>query len=290
LDNRPLNRTTAAVSVYVLEQNPLAAEYLRRILSKDSQLLMKTVTSMRPEIEMKEDGYVLVVNQAGIADRVPEFVGEVEHCFQSAGLVFVGELTFWRELQKLRCHQHVGFVTYSDVPKKLIATIKRIANRLPTARAVTGSTDLSPSRREQLRVWSAMTRRESEILELIRHRLSNKEIANILNVAEVTVKFHVSNILSKASVDRRRNLLALMDDAGDEAAAVENMKDASSPLVNAVARPISLKRPPQCCSDVVIHRDLRQKPGRDICAGRVTREPEMLTADRSRAGDTWERD
>jgi ATP/maltotriose-dependent transcriptional regulator MalT len=63
-----------------------------------------------------------------------------------------------------------------------------------------------------------MTKRETEIVELIRHRLSNKEIANILNVAEVTVKFHVSNIFSKASVDRRRDLLALIDADGEAAA------------------------------------------------------------------------
>ena len=224
MDNRPVNRATVAVPVYVLEQHPLAAEYLRRILSKDSQLLLKTVTSIYSHLGMKDDGSVLVVNQAGIADRVPEFVDEVEHCFQNAGLVFVGELTFWRELQRLSCHQHVGFVTYSDVPKKLIATIKRIANRLPAARAVTHSTSLAASRTEQLRIWSAMTKRESEILELIRHRLSNKEIANILNVAEVTVKFHVSNIFSKASVDRRRDLFALMDDAGNDGTD-ENTRD-----------------------------------------------------------------
>jgi DNA-binding NarL/FixJ family response regulator len=214
-----------AVPVYILEQNPLAAEYLRRILLKDSQLLLKTVTNIYSHLEMKEDKSVLVVNQAGIADRVSEFVDEVEHSFQNAGLVFVGELTFWRELQRLGCHQYVGFVTYSDIPKKLSATIKRIANRLPTVRAITGSTSLAASRTEQLRIWSALTKRESEILELIRHRLSNKEIATILNVAEVTVKFHVSNILSKASVDRRRNLLALMDDAGDEAGTYDNKRD-----------------------------------------------------------------
>jgi DNA-binding CsgD family transcriptional regulator len=56
-----------------------------------------------------------------------------------------------------------------------------------------------------------MTRREIEILDLLRHRLCNKEIANILDIAEVTVKFHVSNIFSKAKVNRRRELLALFE-------------------------------------------------------------------------------
>jgi len=218
LDNRSLNNMKAVVPVYVLEQNPLAAEYLQRILSKDRQLVAKTIKSISPQLGTKEEGSILVINQAGISTRISEFVEELEHHFQNAGLVFLGELDFWRELQELSCHQSIGFVTYPDIPKKLVVTIKRIASRLPAGGAVSGQTSLAANRTEQLRVRQAMTKRETEILELIRHRLSNKEIANILNVAEVTVKFHVSNIFSKASVDRRRDLLALIDADGEAAA------------------------------------------------------------------------
>src|SRR5258707_315196 len=218
LDNRSLNNMNVGVTVYVLEQNPLAAEYLQRILSKDRQLVAKTVKSIPPQSGTKEKGCILVINQAGISTRISEFVEELEHHFQNAGLVFLGELDFWRELQELSCHQSIGFVTYPDIPKKLVVTIKRIASRVPTGDSVSCQTSLAANRTEQIRVRQAMTKRETEIVELIRHRLSNKEIANILNVAEVTVKFHVSNIFSKASVDRRRDLLALIDADGEAAA------------------------------------------------------------------------
>lgn len=218
LDNRSLNNIRVGVPVYVLEQNPLAAEYLQRILSKDRQLVAKTVKSISPQLGTKEKGCILVINQAGISTRIPEFVEGLEHHFQNAGLVFLGELDFWKELQELSCHQSIGFVTYPDIPKKLVVTIKRIASRVPTGDSVSCQTSLAANRTEQIRVRQAMTKRETEIVELIRHRLSNKEIANILNVAEVTVKFHVSNIFSKASVDRRRDLLALIDADGEAAA------------------------------------------------------------------------
>src|SRR5205814_9232961 len=39
--------------------------------------------------------------------------------------------------------------------------------------------------------------------------LSNKEIASKLNIAERTVKFHVSNLLSKFGVRRRADLILL---------------------------------------------------------------------------------
>jgi DNA-binding CsgD family transcriptional regulator len=44
------------------------------------------------------------------------------------------------------------------------------------------------------------------VLELVRQRLSNKEIARILDVRESTVKYHLSNILAKFRVGNRRAL------------------------------------------------------------------------------------
>ncbi len=53
-----------------------------------------------------------------------------------------------------------------------------------------------------------LTERETEILRLMAGGYSNKEIANALDVAEGTVKNHVSNILSKMGVrDRTRAVL-----------------------------------------------------------------------------------
>ncbi|MGV6851645.1 MAG: response regulator [bacterium] len=53
-----------------------------------------------------------------------------------------------------------------------------------------------------------LTDRETEILRLMAGGYSNKEIANSLNVAEGTVKNHVSNVLSKLGVrDRTRAVL-----------------------------------------------------------------------------------
>ena len=48
-----------------------------------------------------------------------------------------------------------------------------------------------------------VSRREQEVLDCVLQSLSNKEIASKLNVAERTVKFHVSSLLAKFGVTDR---------------------------------------------------------------------------------------
>ncbi len=49
----------------------------------------------------------------------------------------------------------------------------------------------------------SFTQRELEVLSLIAHYMTNKEIAAALGISEKTVKTHVSNILSKLGVSSR---------------------------------------------------------------------------------------
>jgi DNA-binding NarL/FixJ family response regulator len=51
-----------------------------------------------------------------------------------------------------------------------------------------------------------LTAREGQVLQLLMRRLTNKEISSALAISERTVKFHVSNILSKLQLDDRRSL------------------------------------------------------------------------------------
>lgn len=54
-----------------------------------------------------------------------------------------------------------------------------------------------------------LSRREQEVLDALLENLANKEIGNRLNISERTVKFHVSNLLSKFGVRRRADLILL---------------------------------------------------------------------------------
>ena len=84
-------------------------------------------------------------------------------------------------------------------------------------RAVAGQPSLSPEAAQVLihnvsepsQPQMEMTVREKEILDLMVEGLSNNEIAERLIVSQSTVKFHVSNILSKLGVTGRTEAVAL---------------------------------------------------------------------------------
>jgi len=84
-------------------------------------------------------------------------------------------------------------------------------------RAVAGQPSLSPEAAQVLMktvsepalAHQEMTGRELEILALMVEGLSNNEMAERLIVSQSTVKFHVSNILSKLGVTSRTEAVAL---------------------------------------------------------------------------------
>ena len=84
-------------------------------------------------------------------------------------------------------------------------------------RAAVGQPSLSPEAAQVLMKnvsepalpYQEMTGREKEILALMVEGLSNNEIAERLIVSQSTVKFHVSNILSKLGVTGRTEAVAL---------------------------------------------------------------------------------
>ena len=67
---------------------------------------------------------------------------------------------------------------------------------------------------EQRLAELGITRRELEILELISHGLSNREIAEKLFVSENTVKTHSSRLFDKLSAKRRTQAVQLGKELG----------------------------------------------------------------------------
>lgn len=82
-----------------------------------------------------------------------------------------------------------------------------------------------------------LTWREQEVLLLLAERLSNREVAEQLHLAETTVKDYVSSILSKLYVKNRRQAvtratqLGLLEDQTQEQRALVNLPAEATPFV-----------------------------------------------------------
>ncbi len=107
-----------------------------------------------------------------------------------------------------------GMLTYDQAPRALGRAVRQLAagaywlpRDLLTRFLESVLPELHGARSIDAAV--AISRREREVLDLLLDNLSNKEIAGKLFVSERTVKFHVSNLLSKFHVPRRADLIVL---------------------------------------------------------------------------------
>jgi DNA-binding NarL/FixJ family response regulator len=60
---------------------------------------------------------------------------------------------------------------------------------------------------------STLTERQHDILRLLMHDLSNKEIGRRLKLSHFTVRNHVSQLLRQLNVPSRKAVVALLNDA-----------------------------------------------------------------------------
>ena len=105
-----------------------------------------------------------------------------------------------------------GLISYGSAPQQLPRAVAAVADggywapRSLISRAV--DSRLRASRpRPGAPQGARLSRRENEVLAGVVDSLSNKEIAERLHISERTVKFHVSNLLSKFGVARRSDLM-----------------------------------------------------------------------------------
>jgi DNA-binding NarL/FixJ family response regulator len=90
-----------------------------------------------------------------------------------------------------------GYVVKSIIREELLRAVREVH---------AGRQYLDPLVASQLaerQSHRSLSSREVEVLRMVAKGLGNKEIGNALNIAEVTVKLHVSHVLEKLSVKDR---------------------------------------------------------------------------------------
>ncbi len=120
-------------------------------------------------------------------------------------------LTSFKEKELVEGAMEAGAIGYllKNVSADELAEAIRAANSGEPTLAPEAAQALIQSTRRTPKIGFDLTNREHEVLALMTEGMSNPEIAEELMVSRSTVKFHVSNILSKLGADSRTEAVAV---------------------------------------------------------------------------------
>lgn len=120
-------------------------------------------------------------------------------------------LTSFKDKELVQTAMEAGAIGYllKNVSADDLAEAVRAASKGEPTLAPEAAQALIQSTRKTPEIGFDLTDREREVLALMAEGMSNPEIADELMVSRSTVKFHVSNILSKLGADSRTEAVAL---------------------------------------------------------------------------------
>jgi DNA-binding NarL/FixJ family response regulator len=204
--------TEGLPQICVVEQNPLAARYLIETLAKQTKLHAVTLEDLIAHKLAEGVAQVFIVDRKGIDLSLRECLDVLRERHQNARFVILDEEQTLEQTVGLLALGVHGFVSYRQID-----TLSQAVNRILRGELCFSASVLEAYARRSIAslnnvhqspAGQAITQRESQILELVKRRLSNKEIGAVLNIQESTVKFHLSNVFSKLRVSRRSELQA----------------------------------------------------------------------------------
>lgn len=213
-DRSPVHRSRCKAILFC--QHPVAQErFLRQLTRAGFEVAVHSQLRL-PNLTAAKNGHTcsLAVVDCSTPDSCLEFVDDLRHKQpQLPVLALVPKLHPSHTFALLRLGVK-GVLCYSQAPRELARAAAEVAGggHWISRETLAGFIEsILPELHgsEALNAAVEISRREREVLDLLLENLSNKEIAAKLFVSERTVKFHVSNLLSKFGVQRRAELIVL---------------------------------------------------------------------------------
>jgi two-component system nitrate/nitrite response regulator NarL len=211
-------RTSTKLTVCILSPHPLVLSEFERILAKSQfKVIIKQLEStLAPDLRTLEPpkAQVYVIDAHAAKPATGALLANLLERFPESRLIVVGEQHNDSNSFSLLRLGVKGLLTYVEARDQLIRALPLVASGgfwVPR-QLLSGFVDsilTGQGRRLKTDSVTNLSRREQEVLDSLLENLSNKEIASKLNIAERTVKFHVSNLLNKFGVRRRADLILL---------------------------------------------------------------------------------
>jgi DNA-binding NarL/FixJ family response regulator len=205
------------IVVFLLAENCLLREALVRVLRKKDDIVVVGAIPFSPSALEKvstANPDVVLFDSASIALTGPRLISRMRQAGENRKTVMVGmdddEATFLRAVGE----GVVGYVLKDASAAEIVRVIRAVATgeavcppRFSLFLFQCAARDVSFSLESPQKTKFGLTRREQQLVGLIRLGLSNKEIGSRLNLSEQTVKNHIHRILRKVGANDRLGIV-----------------------------------------------------------------------------------
>ena len=205
------------IVVFLLAENCLLREALVRVLRKKDDIVVVGAIPFSPSALEKvstADPDVVLFDSASIALTGPRLISRMRQAGENRKTVMVGmdddEATFLRAVGE----GVVGYVLKDASAAEIVRVIRAVAvgeavcpPRFSLSLFHCAARDVSFSLESPQKTKFGLSRREQQLVGLIRLGLSNKEIGSRLNLSEQTVKNHIHRILRKVGANDRLGIV-----------------------------------------------------------------------------------
>jgi|SRR5579863_4626594 len=206
--------------VFLLAENRLLREALVRLLAKKDIRVVGAnsySSNVLEEIKAKNPG-TIVLDSGGLAFSNAGLISALRLALPCVKIVMVDmdcdEDIFLRAVRE----GVVGYVLKDASAIEVSATIRAVvageAVCPPSLSLCLFRAASQQSKADSILPWGTelgLSRREQQLVELLRGHLTNKEIAVQLNLSEQTVKNHIYNISRKVGATNRSNIVRLCE-------------------------------------------------------------------------------
>jgi DNA-binding NarL/FixJ family response regulator len=204
-------------AVFLVAQNRLLREALSRVLANKSDIEVVGSCALCPDCLQEiiaATPNILVVDSFSTSHAHLEFVREVQRNLPALQLIMIGMDTDGQHFLQFIREGAMGYIAKDASALEVVSAIRTVA-----AGGAACSPDLCAflfrfaARQNQMPSFHArsklgLTNREQQLVGLISQGMTNKEIANELQLAENTVRNHVHRMLRKVGATHR---LAVVD-------------------------------------------------------------------------------
>lgn len=203
------------ITVAIVDDNRLVRDGLAAMLGRLPDLHVVVAASAGAEFLDRTQPDVLMLD-VGLRDEDSlQVAGAVTKRYSGTKVVMMDLLPVNEDIAQFVNAGVAGFVLKEATFDELVATIRAVAGGdkvLPPRMTETLFSQIvlgdGVRARERVLEEVRMTRRERDVIELISEGLSNKEIAQRLNIAAHTVKSHVRNVMEKLALHTRLQIAA----------------------------------------------------------------------------------